>query len=97
MWCAQPRRGVVDDEGELDSALRIQRVCSHCAEESLHSLRHSRLLLRDAYECENCQQRTVACVSCDRAMARGGALVDDLRCGFCDGSFDKVFYRLQRL
>jgi hypothetical protein len=59
--------------------------CSWCFTPSTHLLQRKSILSgnRSVYLCLHCGERTLNCRACPRAMARGGAGWDDLRCAAC--------------
>lgn len=64
--------------------------CSWCFDFTQHRIveQNSTPLRRDVYECEACSRRTLPCRTCELAMARGHAGIDDERCAKCDGTID---------
>lgn len=83
--CAMHDRRVQEWGQEPRDVLQHGR-CSWCFEESEHRLQQTNVARRDVSECSRCLRRTLRCVRCKAAFARGHGTYDDKRCAKCDGS-----------
>jgi hypothetical protein len=58
----------------------IRKFCSHCSNNTNHTLYQRRILSRDEYNCSSCDGKTQTCMTCQDGMAKFG----QLRCSVCN-------------